>query len=213
MSEKNTSKQLYIQALSFKTSKILKIKENFPNLSVNKINNIHKMIHSNGKSKPKLNMTTKSLSRKQVIVPMSNDNKAKFMASLSKYITNINRSLKNIKSEVMTNFVYINLNSIIIITNKVALALYLQTMEKYIKNIDHIKSEKIDTLQLPQSKSYFKIINIPYLIENTNMPILSDIVETIIKKNYIFNNIAITSKSCIIKVLPKSDMTIIWLNI
>ena len=34
---------------------------------------------------------------------------------------------------------------IIIITNKVVLALDLQTIEKYIKNVDHIKLEEIDT--------------------------------------------------------------------
>ena len=36
------------------------------------------MIYSNSKSKPNLNMITKGLLRKQVIIPMSNDNKAKF---------------------------------------------------------------------------------------------------------------------------------------
>jgi len=50
-------------------------------------------------------MTMKGLSRKQVIIPMSNDNKTKFMESVSFYITNLNRALKNIKSEVMANFV------------------------------------------------------------------------------------------------------------
>ena len=58
-----------------------------------------------------------------------------------------------------------------------------------------------------------KIIGIPYLIENTNMPISSDIVKTIIKNNHIFNNIAIALKPHIIKISPKSDMAIIWLDI
>ena len=50
-------------------------------------------------------------------------------------------------------------------------------------------------------------------MENINIPITSDIVETIIKNNYIFNNIAVTSKPHVIKISPKSDMTIIWLDI
>ena len=66
------------------------------------------------------------------------------MVSLSKHITNINRSLKNIKSEVMANFICIDLNSIITITSKVELALDLQTIEKYIKNVNYIKLEEID---------------------------------------------------------------------
>jgi len=48
---------------------------------------------------------TKGFSRKQVIIFMSNKNKAKFMESSSIYITNLNRALKNIKLEVMANFI------------------------------------------------------------------------------------------------------------
>jgi len=36
-------------------------------------------------------MMTKGLLRKQVIIPMSNDNKAKFIEDFSAHITNINR--------------------------------------------------------------------------------------------------------------------------
>ena len=58
-----------------------------------------------------------------------------------------------------------------------------------------------------------KIIDILYLLENTNTLILVDVIETIIKNNHIFNNITVTSKFRIIKMSPKSDMTIIWLDI
>ena len=50
-------------------------------------------------------------------------------------------------------------------------------------------------------------------MENTNTPISSYVVKTIIKNNHIFNNIAIVTKPCIIKVSPKSNMAIIWLDI
>jgi len=69
--------------------------------------------------------------------------------------------------------------------------------------------ENVEVPQLSQSKSYLKIIDIPYIMENTNTPILADVVKTIIKNNYIFNNIAIVSRPCIIKFSPKSDMAII----
>ena len=38
-------------------------------------------------------------------------------------------------------------------------------------------------------------------------------MEIIIKFTHIFNNIYITSKPYVIKVSPKSDMAIIWVNI
>jgi len=91
LTEKKDTKKLYTQALSPKTSKILKIKETFLKLPANKIDNIHKIIKSDSKSKPKLNIMTKGFSRKQVIILISNNNKAKFMKSFSVYITNLNR--------------------------------------------------------------------------------------------------------------------------
>jgi len=48
---------------------------------------------------------TKELLRKQVIVPISNNNKVKFIKNSSAHIVNINRMLKNIKSEVIADFV------------------------------------------------------------------------------------------------------------
>ena len=87
------------------TKKVLKIKKAFPNLKADKIDNIQKIIKDNSKPKPRINMTTKDHSRKQVIVPINNDNKTKFIKDSSNYITNINRVLKNIKSETMIYFV------------------------------------------------------------------------------------------------------------
>jgi len=133
------------------------------------------------------------------------------MEDSSNHITNLNRTLKKIKSDIMVDFIHQEQSGITIVTNKVISLLDLQTIEKYVKNANHIEANEIEVLWLSQSKSDLKIINIPYLGENTNIPITSDIVKYIIKKNHIFNNIVL--KPCIIKVSPKLDMAIIWLNI
>ena len=52
---------------------ILKIKKTFPQLQNKKIETVQKIISSQDKSKPKINMTTKGPFRKQVIVPMKSD--------------------------------------------------------------------------------------------------------------------------------------------
>ena len=49
--------------------------------------------------------------------------------------------------------------------------------------------------------------------KDTNIPITADVVEKIIKDNHIFNNVVLASRPKIIKVLPKSDMSIVWINI
>ena len=71
----------------------------------------------------------------------------------------------------------------------------------------------VKILCLSQSKLYLKIIGIPYLLENTNIPITTDVVKKIIKNNHIFNNIAIALKLRVIKASLKLDIAIIWLNI
>ena len=87
------------------TKEVLKIKETFSNLQAKKNENIQKIINSESKSKPRLHMMIKGPLRKQVIVSINNDNKAIFINNSSAHITNINRALKNIKSEVMVDFV------------------------------------------------------------------------------------------------------------
>ena len=79
-----------------------------------------------------------------------------------------------------------------IVTNKVVLPLDLKVIENLVKNVDNVNSEDIEAPRLPQSKSYLKIIGISYFLENTNISITSDFVESIIK--YIFNNLLLTSK-------------------
>ena len=146
-------------------------------------------------------MTTKGLLRKQIIVPMGNDNKTKFMALSSDHIANLNRVLKNIKSDIMADYAYMDQNSIVIVTNKVTSSLDFQMIENYVKNIEHINSEDIETSCLSQLKFYSKIIGILYLMENTDILISLSVVESILNVNYIFNNVLIILKSYVIKTL------------
>jgi len=127
------------------TREVLKIKKIFPNLQAKKIENIQKIINRNSKLKPRLNMTTKELLRKQVIVPMNNDNIVKFMLKSSDHITNIDRVLKNIELEIKVDYIHSETSSIVIVTDKVASSLDLQTIEKYIKNSNQINSENVET--------------------------------------------------------------------
>ena len=78
---------------------VLKIKENFPNLSSKKIVEIHKNMN---KTKPYINITTKRPLQRQIIVLMKNGNISKVTLSVDNYILNIN---KNLKSNIMADFV------------------------------------------------------------------------------------------------------------
>ena len=130
------ARKSYAQALSSSNNmrEVLKIKKAFPNLQSNKIKNIQKIINRGDKLKSYLNMTIKDSLYKQVIVQMNSDNIVKFMFSSNDHVININRLLKNIKSECKADYIRAEKSGIIIITNRVILLLDLQTIEKYIKN-------------------------------------------------------------------------------
>ena len=158
-------------------------------------------------------MITKSLSRKQIIVLISNNNKTKFIEESSNHVTNINRLLQSIKSDIKVNFICLEYLEVIIVTNKVVSPLDFQMIEKYIKNANHIIVDSVEVSCLPQSKSYLKMIGIFYFKENTNTPIIANVIKDILKKNHIFNNTLLVSKLQVIKVFPKSNIAIIWINI
>ena len=144
---------------------------------------------------------------------MSKNNIYKFMALSSIHIADLNRSLKNIKSDVIVDYIQLELIGITIVTNKVALSLNLQVIENYVKNVENVNLEYIEAPRLPQLKFYVKIIGIPYFIENTNISIMLDFIESIIKSNHIFNNLSLVSKPQVIKASSKSDIAIIQVDI
>jgi len=206
----------YAQAskLSTSTSDVIKIKEMFLSIGVKKIDQINEIIKENPKPKHQINIMTKGPSRKQIIILMSNDNIIKFMKNSDTHIINLNRNLRNTKSEVLVYFIHSDPVGIMVVTDKVSQPSNLITIKKYIKNLESIDSTQVDTPCLPQSKSYLKIIEIPYF-PNGNLQdcLKATDVKMIIKQNHIFNNVTLTSKSRVIKVFPKLDMAIIWIDI
>ena len=126
------------------TSDVIKIKDMFPSIGAKKIDQINKIVKGSPKAKHQINMTTKKLLHKQVIIPMSNNNMVKFMKNSFFHVANINRNLKNTKSEVAVDFIRSDLVGITIVTNKVSQASNLTTIESYMKNLESINSSQVD---------------------------------------------------------------------
>ena len=221
--ENLTPKKSYTQASSNHVLKdttsnvainILKIKEMFPDLSNKKINTIQKVINEkNDKLKPRINMTTKGSLCKQVIVPMPNELGKKFTEDSASHVININHALKNIKSNICTDFIISDSKGIIITTNNIASNSDLLEIEKYVKNSLKGNDNTISSPRLPQSKSYLKIVGIPYYVDNSSMHISSEDIKCILKNNHIFNNIILALRPYIIKVSSKSNMAVVWIDI
>jgi len=206
----------YAQAskTSINTSEVLKIKEMFPSLNAQKINQVNNIVNGQNKPKPHIKMTTKGPSRKQVIMPMSSENVISFMKSSFLHVANINRLLRNTKSDILVNYICSNNTGIMVITSKVGQQSDMSIINQYVKNSNDINSLQVEEPCLSKSKSYLKIIGIPFFPHtNSQEKLTSNDIKTILKQNHIFNNIFLTSKPRVIKVSPKSDMLIVWLDI
>jgi len=133
----------FAQVTKDKAEDILKVKEAFPKLAPKKIIEIHNTTQGiSCKSCPKLNMTTKGPSRKQVIIPMSWDNSNIVTSCADKHIFNINRLFKSMKLNVTADFIQSDGIEIIITTNQVVSASDMNIMENY-KESTNINTNEI----------------------------------------------------------------------
>ena len=179
--------------ISLNIENVLRIKEAFLSLSAGKVGKMMKAMNSSkGKKKSNINMIIRGPLRKQVIVPMAKSNTELIVKSVHQHIANINNCLRNIKSDVIADFLQFSNNVVIIMMSKLASPSNLSTIEKYIKNIKNIASDLIESPHLPKSKSYLKIIGLPHSMNNGI--ITSDFVEGVLKKTYLFKDISLTSK-------------------
>ena len=196
------------------TSDVLKIKEAFPSLNAKKVDQVHNIINGQSKPRPRIKMTTKGPSRKHIIIPMSAENALTFMKNSSMNVANINRLLRNAKTNILVDYIRSDSNGIIIVTNKVTQQSDLAIIDQYVKNSSDINALQVEDSRLPKSKSYLKIIGIPFYPHGNlqDRLILADI-ETILRQNHIFDNITLALKPRVIKVSPKSDMAIVWIDI
>ena len=190
----------------------MQVKEVFPALSADEVGKVLKIKNSGGDNrKLKINIMTRGLSRKEVIIPIAKHIAELIVNSAHIHITNINKCLRNSKSDIVADFIQSTNNGIIITTSKPANNLNLATIEKYLKSIQNVNSDSIESPCLPKSKSYMKIIGLPYKINQD--VIFPDFIEGVLKETYLFKGVMLASKPHIIKASPKSDMAMVWVDI
>ena len=191
---------------------VIRVKEVFSELSANEVGKMLKAKNSNGEmKKPKINMTTRGQSRREVIIPMAKTNTELIVNSAHIHISNINKCLKNSKSNIFADFIRFNINGIIITTNKPANDLDLSTIKKYLKSVQNVNLDSIESPRLPKSKLYMKITGLLY---SSKLEVLSpDIIKGVLKDSHLFKDVTLASKPRVIKASPKSDKAVVWVDI
>ena len=209
-------KKSYAQAskanISPRVKDVLCIKDTFPELSTDDVERIIKVMNGNERQKkPKINITTKEPSRKQIIIPIAKLNTEFIINSVSFNIANINKCLKNAKSDIIADFIHLTNNRVIITTKKLANMSDLSIIEKYMKNINNINLDNINYSCLPKSKLYLKIIRLPHNTENDVLTL--EVIKGVLKDSYLFENVILASRSQIIKASTKSDMVVVCVGL
>ena len=192
---------------------IIYIKDAFPSLSLKKIVEINDLISKSKLVKLQIKMTTKEPSKKWVIISINKINTSVIINYTNSFIKNINNCLCESNLNTITDFVQLENYRVVTTTNQATSSQDMNIIEKCIKDSENINSEHIENPWLPKSKSYLKILGLSYLMENTNQPITSEIVEEAIKQIHIFNGVVLTLKPWIIKALSNSNLAVVWVNI
>jgi len=85
---------------------VLRVKKVFPSLSADEVGKMLKAKNSRvGNKKSKINMMTRGPSKKEVIIPMAKSNAELIINSAYTHISNINKCLKNSKSDIVADFI------------------------------------------------------------------------------------------------------------
>ena len=182
------------------------------NMSVDEVEKILKAKDS-GKDikKSKINITIKKLLRREIIVPMTKFNTESIVNLAHTHITNINKCLKNSKSDIIADFIHINNNGIVITTNKPTNNLDLSTIKKFLKNINNVNLDSIKSFCLLKFKLYMKIVELSHKLDQK--VITPDFIKGVLKESHLFKDIILASKPCIIKASSKLDMAVVWIDI
>ena len=99
---------------------------------------------------------------------MSSDNIPSFMKNSSAHVANINRALRNAKTDVLVNYIWSDNTGISVVVNKIAQQSDLFIIGNYVKNSNDVNSLQVEDARLPMSKSYLKITGIPYYPYSNN---------------------------------------------
>ena len=98
-------------------------------------------------------------------------------------------------------------------TNSVASAAELEVIKQWLKKTAGLGESTEVEPRLPQSKSFLKILGMPYWDSKSSLPITPAQVEAALSNSPLFEGITLASMPRIMKASPSSDMSVIWIDI
>jgi len=201
-------KKSFAQVTKGNENNLLKLREAFPALPARKIIKMNNISAGKSNPKPKIQSTTKGLSRKNILVPLTATDTLNVINKANAHVGQLNTLFKACKSKINADCICETGNSITITTSSVAAPSDLMIIEQYFKGLDDVESNNISP-RLPQSKSFLKILGIPYTDLSSASPINSMQIESVLTKLSMLKDITLASPPCVIHTSKNSDMAVI----
>jgi len=168
-------------------------------------------VHPGASRAPK--MTTHGPTRHQVLIPLDTSTAEVVVANAATAVESCNRGLVEAHSKLRVELVCKAWDRISMSTNFAASATELEVIKQWLKKVTGLAASTVVEPRLPQSKSFLKILGVPYWGNNSSLPITQAQVESVIANTPIFEEVVLASHPRIMKASPSSDMFVIWIDI
>ena len=158
-------------------------------------------------------MMTQEPTRRQVLIPLTPATAEMVVANAALVVESCNKSLVSVCSKLKVESVHKAWDSVSMSTNSVASVTELEVIKQWLKKTAGLgKVTEVEPC-LPQSKSFLKVLGVPYWDSKTFLSVTPAQVAEALSSSSLFENITLASMPCIMKASPSSDMSVIWIDI
>ena len=135
------------------------------------------------------------------------------MANAASAVESCNKGLVNAHSKLRVESVHKAWVGVSMSTNSVASAAELEVIKQWLKKTAGLGESTEVEPRLPQSKSFLKILDVPYWDSKSSLPITPAQVAEALSCSPLFESVTLASMPHIMKASPSSDMSVIWIDI
>jgi len=135
------------------------------------------------------------------------------VANAASTVESCNKGLVSAHSKLRVESVHKTWDGVFMSTNSVASVAELEVIKQWLKKTAGLGEVTEVEPRLPQSKSFLKVLGVPYWDSKTSLPVTSAQVAEALSSSPLFEGIILASMSCIMKALPSSNISVIWIDI
>ena len=147
-------------------------------------------------------MMTQGPTRCQVLIPLDSTAAELIVTNATSAVQSCNKGLVEARSKLRVESVHKAWDGVSMSTNSVASAAELEMIKQWLKKTAGLgESTEVEPC-LPQSKSFLKILDIPYWDSKSSLPITPAQVEAALSNSPLFEGVSLASMPRIMKASP-----------